>query len=141
MSLTMAPLTEPTSEMIAPGLRCARDLLRHRSAGADGNAEDDEIGVLDRFRIGRHTWSTMPSSITRARVFSERAVVTISAARPWSFAARAIEPPIRPKPISATRWKCGVRAHLPAMKSRRPSTTRRLASSVPMVMRSACGRP
>ena len=35
----------------------------------------------------------MPSSATRARVFSERAVVTISLASPWVRAARAIEPP------------------------------------------------
>jgi hypothetical protein len=47
----------------------------------------------------------MPSSATRARVFAERADVTISPARPWARAARAIEPPIRPKPISATRLK------------------------------------
>ena len=44
---------------------------------------------------------------TRARVFSERAVVTISLASPWARAARAIEPPISPKPISATRRKIG----------------------------------
>src|SRR6516165_5694749 len=50
----------------------------------------------------------MPSSATRASVFSERAVVTISSASPWSRAARAIEPPIRPKPISAIRLKCGL---------------------------------
>jgi hypothetical protein len=50
----------------------------------------------------------MPSSSTRARVFSERAVVTISLASAWTRAARAIEPPIRPKPISATRRKIGV---------------------------------
>ena len=30
----------------------AGDFLRHRAAGADGNAEDDEVGVLDRFRVG-----------------------------------------------------------------------------------------
>ena len=28
------------------------DLLRDRAAGADGNAEDDEVGVLHRFRVG-----------------------------------------------------------------------------------------
>ena len=73
---------------------------------------------------------------------AERAVATISRASPCSRAARAIEPPIRPKPIRATRLKRGaVLTYLPAMKSRRPSTTRRLASSGPMVMRSECGRP
>ena len=28
------------------------DLLGDRTAGADGNAEDDEVGVLDRFGVG-----------------------------------------------------------------------------------------
>ncbi len=51
MSRTIAPLTEPTSETIAPGFRCARDLLRHRPAGADGNAENDEVGIPDRLDI------------------------------------------------------------------------------------------
>ena len=38
---------------------------------------------------------------------SRKAVVTISPASPWVRAARAIEPPIRPKPISAMRLKGG----------------------------------
>ena len=33
-------------------LEMRRDLLRHRAAGADGNAEDDEVGVLHGFGIG-----------------------------------------------------------------------------------------
>ena len=36
------------------GLQMGRDFLRHRSAGADGNAEDDEIGVFHGLRIGLH---------------------------------------------------------------------------------------
>ena len=42
-----------------------------------------------------------------ARLLAERAVVTISPANPCSRAARAIEPPIRPKPISAIRLNDG----------------------------------
>ena len=45
--------------------------------------------------------TTARSAKTRARLLAERAVVTISAASPWPRAARAIEPPISPKPISA----------------------------------------
>jgi len=30
------------------------DFLRDRTAGADGNAEDHEIGVLDGLRVGVH---------------------------------------------------------------------------------------
>ena len=51
--------------------------------------------------------TTARSAKTRARVAAERAVVTISPARPCARAARAIEPPISPKPISATRLKRG----------------------------------
>ena len=61
----------------------------------------------------------MPSSFTRARVFAERAVVTISPASPCARAARAIEPPIRPKPISARRLELRRGVHLRAMKSRK----------------------
>ena len=32
--------------------KMSADLLGDRTAGADGNAEDDEVGVLDRFGIG-----------------------------------------------------------------------------------------
>ena len=35
-------------------LEMRRDLLRDRAAGADRDAEDDEVGVLDGFRIGLH---------------------------------------------------------------------------------------
>ena len=33
-------------------LEMRRDLGRDRAAGADGNAEDHEVGVLDGFRVG-----------------------------------------------------------------------------------------
>ena len=52
MSRTIAPLTEPTSETIAPGLRCGADLLGDLAAGADRNADDDEIGAGDRGGVG-----------------------------------------------------------------------------------------
>src|SRR5436305_393399 len=49
------------------------------------------------------TRSAMPSSTMRRRVASLRAVATISRTTPYSRAARAIEPPISPTPISARR--------------------------------------
>ena len=48
----MAPLTEPTSETIAPGSRNGAISSRDRTAGADGDAEDDEVGAFDGFRVG-----------------------------------------------------------------------------------------
>ena len=83
----------------------------------------------------------MPSSATRARLAAERAVATISPARCCARAPRAIEPPISPKPISATRWNSGASLMACAMNSRSASITSSLASSVPIVIRSACGRP
>ncbi len=35
-------------------LEVGSDFLRDRAAGADRDAEDDEIGAVGRFRIGRH---------------------------------------------------------------------------------------
>ncbi len=48
----MAPLTEPTSETIAPGCEMRRDLLGDLAAGADRGADDDEIGARDGGGIG-----------------------------------------------------------------------------------------
>src|SRR5271163_2892976 len=49
----------------------------------------------------------MPSSATRRRVAAVRALATISRAAPCARAARAIEEPIRPTPISASRLNGG----------------------------------
>ena len=86
--------------------RC--DLLSDRAAGADRDAEDHEVGVLDGFRVGlQHAVDDGEFGHPRAGLL-ERAVVTISLVSPCARAARAIEPPIRPKLISATRRKIGV---------------------------------
>ena len=67
------------------------------------------------------TWSAMPSSATRLRVAAERAVATIERTALCARAARAIEEPISPTPISARRFeeRLGRRAGHPAcpMKS------------------------
>ena len=49
MSRITEPLTEPTSETIAPGfIRCGPISLATVAAGADRNADDDEVGAFDR---------------------------------------------------------------------------------------------
>ena len=142
MSRTIAPLTEPTSETIAPGFEERRDLLRDRAAGADRNAEDHEVGVLDGFRVG------LQHAVDDAELLHPRAGFR-RARGGDDFAGK----PLRPRGArdrAADQAEAdqrdaledaATRTHLAAMKSRRASTTRRLASSVPMVMRSACGRP
>ena len=52
MSRMTAPLTEPTSDTVAPGARCGPISSRDRAAGADRNADDDEIGAGDRGGVG-----------------------------------------------------------------------------------------
>ena len=118
-----------------------RDLLRHRAAGADGNAEDDEIGILNRFAIG------LDDAVDDAKLGHPRAGFLRS--RGGDDFARE---PLRPRrscdrtadQAEADQGDAGKErgaAHFAARKSRKPPTTRRLASSVPMVIRRACGRP
>ena len=76
--------------------------------------EDDDLIRLAHLPFARQVTLgigveplTLQHAERQIRVFAERAVVTISPASPWARAARAIEPPIRPKPISAMRLKGG----------------------------------
>ena len=118
-----------------------RDLLRHRTAGADGNAEDDEIGVLHRFRIGRHdVVDDAELEHPRARLLRARGGDDLGS---QALELRSARDRSADQAEADQRDALEVRrrVHLPATKSRKASTTRRLASSVPMVMRSACGRP
>ena len=145
MSRTTAPLTEPTSETIAPAARKGAISCGDRAAGADGNAEDDEVGVLHRFLVGLHhaiddaEFGDRARDFSRARGGDDLAGQSLQPCAARDRAADQAEADQR----DTFEYGRGVHltAHLPAMKSRRPSTTRRLASSVPMVMRSVCGRP
>ena len=116
------------------------DLLRDRAAGADRNAEDDEVGVLDGFRIGlghgidNAEFGDPRAGLRRSLGGNDLARQSLLAGGARDRAADQAEADQR-ELVELRR-----RAHVPAMKSRKPSTTRRLASSVPMVMRSAWGR-
>ena len=101
---TTAPLTEPTSETMAPGVRKARDFLRHRATGADRDAQDHEIGVLDGFRHwspARHRPHAELASPGPGFPGGARGGDDFAVPVPCARAPRAIEPPISPKPISA----------------------------------------
>src|SRR2546429_5639864 len=116
------------------------DLLCDRAAGADRDAQDDEIGIINRLRVALH------HGIGNAELLDPRA--GFGGARGaddlfrQSLFARGARDRAADQPETDQRepfeWRRGV--HWRATKSRKPSTTRRLASSVPMVMRSACGR-
>lgn len=117
------------------------DLLRHGTAGADGNAEDDEIGILHGLRIGRHDLiddaelGDPRACLLRARGGDDLAGQALELRSARDRAADQAEADQR------DALEVRISIHLPPMKSCKASITRRLASSVPMVMRSACGRP
>ncbi len=122
-------------------LEMISDFLRDRAAGADRDAQDDQIGVISGFRIGLHhridnAELLYPrAGLRRARGGDDFPHEPLFARGTCDRAADQPEADQR----DLFEWRRGV--HLRATKSRRPSTTRRLASSVPMVMRKACGRP
>src|SRR5580700_8853076 len=107
MSRTTCALTEPTSDRIAPRLRrgaISRATSAHWPTGMQAmtrSAPSTAAALLSA------TWSASPSSITRRRVAGERAVATIWPTSRCARAARAIEEPIRPVPISARRPNSG----------------------------------
>ena len=97
-----------------------RDLLRHRTAGADGNAEDDEVGVLDRLRIGRdHGIDDAEFLHPRARLLGARGGDDLAG---QALALRGARDRAADQAEADQRdaLEVRVRAHLPAMKSRKP---------------------
>ena len=107
MSRTTEPLTEPTSETTAPGLRCGPISAATAPQAPTGMQTITRSASFTASALVATTLSAKPSSTTRLRVASERAVATISFTTPCSRAARAIEEPIRPTPISARRLNRG----------------------------------
>src|ERR1700689_5303567 len=105
ISRTMAPLTEPTSDTIAPGLSCGAISLAIAPQAPTGAQTMTRSAPATAAALVSTTWSASPSSATRRRVAAERALATISRTAPCARAARAIEEPIRPTPIKASRLK------------------------------------
>ena len=111
------------------------DFLCDRAAGADRDAEDDEIGVGHGLGIGLDhavddaEFFDPGAGLGRARGGDDFSRQPLRARGARDRAADQPEADQRDLPEQRRRL------HLPAMKSRRPSTTSRLASSVPMVMR------
>src|SRR5271170_7181084 len=110
MSRTMAPLTEPTSETVAPGLSPAAISLAISPQTPIGAQTMTRSAPATAPALVSTTWSARPSSATRRRVAAERALATISRTAPCARAARAIEEPIRPTPSSARRLNSGADA-------------------------------
>ena len=115
------------------------DFLGDLAAGPDGDAENDEVGVFRRLDIGRNHGIDDAELLhpcprfLRARSGDD---LTDEALRPCRARDRAAD---QAEADQRQTLECRLSVHFAAMNSRRPSTTRRLASSVPTVMRSACG--
>src|SRR5208282_5198746 len=107
MSRTMAALTEPTSETTAPGLRCGAISSATSPQTPTGTQAMTRSAPATAAAFVSTTWSASPSSATRRRVAAERALATLARTAPCARAARAIEEPMRPTPISASRLKIG----------------------------------
>ena len=107
ISFTTAPLTEPTSERIAPGARCGPISAATAPHAPTGMETMTRSAPSAAAALVSTTWSARPSSATLRRVAAERAVAMIEPAAPCARAARAMEEPIKPVPISARRLKMG----------------------------------
>src|ERR1700722_20330590 len=103
MSRTTAPLTEPTSETVAPGIKWGPISAAISPQTPTGTQTITRSAPATAAALGSTTWSARPSSATRWRVAAERAVATISRTVPCARAAWAIEELIRPTPIKARR--------------------------------------
>ena len=106
ISATTAPLTEPTSETIAPGLRRARSARRSRRWRRPGcrgsrNRRSATARAIRRDDVAK------ASALARSSTPSERSARTIAAPRAARRAARAIDEPISPTPMIASRSKIG----------------------------------
>src|SRR5204862_8165513 len=112
-----------------------RDLGGDRTAGADRNAEDDEVGTFNRFRVGlQHAIDDTEFGDPRAGLLRACGGDDLAgeALYPRGARDRAAD---QPEADQRDALKGRFVAHLPAMKSRKASTTRRFASSVPTVIR------
>src|SRR5690606_2205502 len=108
ISRTTAALTEPTSETVAPGARwraISAATAPQAPTGIDTITRSAPAAASAFVAVTR---SARLSSTTRSRVACVRAVATISRASPFARAARAIEEPISPTPISARRLNTGL---------------------------------
>src|SRR5579871_785340 len=107
MSRNTAPLTEPTSETMAPGAIEAAISAATFPLTPTGMQMMMQSAPFAASALVSTTSSAFPSSRTRLRVAAERAVATIERTAPWARAARAIDAPIKPTPISASRSNTG----------------------------------
>ena len=117
------------------------DLLGDRAAGADRNADDDEVGAFDRggialdHLVGDAELGHAPARFRRARGGDDRAD---RALRPRGARDRRADQPDADQRKAVEQSGGFAHAFCPR-NSASACTTSRLASSLPTVMRSAFG--
>src|ERR1700719_3857913 len=112
-------LTDPTSDTIAPGLRCgpiSRAIAPMTPTGAQRMTRSAASTAAAAVSMTR---SASASSIALARTALDVSVAMISCASPLRGQPRARDEPIRPMPMRARRWNKGSLSGPP-----RPSGTR-----------------
>ena len=141
MSRMIEPLTEPTSETVAPGAKMRADLLGDRAAGADRNADDDQIGAFDRGGIAFHHLigeAELGHALARGSRTRRRHDRTHGALRAGGARDRGADQPDADQRQAVIQRRRFAHAALPK-NSASALTTNRFASSVPTLMRSALG--
>ena len=101
-------LTEPTSDTMEPGLSPAFMASATAPHAPTGTHRMTRSASLTPVAGSEVVSSAMPSSRTRASVPSSRSTATMVRARLRCLAARAMDEPINPMPIRATRSKSGI---------------------------------
>jgi hypothetical protein len=122
------------------GLQRARNLGGDRAAGADRNAQDDEIGAADGLGRGG---GVAVAQTERARLLQSGGASRLDGDLVGEpLGARGTRDRRADQPDADERETADLSHHAaPARKSAKAETARRFASSVPIVIRSAFGKP
>ena len=145
-----APLTEPTSETIAPAFSAGATSRASASLAPTGTQKITRSAPAAASAEEAVILSPSPSAAARSSASREQSAITICFATALRRAARAIDEPMRPTPMIAIRSNSGVgergpepvrHGRPPFMNSASAATTPSLASSVPTVMRRQSARP
>ena len=145
MSRTTEPFTEPTSETVAPGLRCGPISLATAPQTPTGTQTMTRSAPSTASALVSVTVSARPSSTTRLRVFGECAdghdLAHGALGARGARDRRADQPHADDGERVEQRLGHQRAAPLASMNDVSASSTARFSSSLPMVRRSASGRP
>ncbi len=96
-----SPFTEPTSVSVAPGFSPGAQASAAAPMAPGGGASTTRSAPVTASAGSATTRSAMPSSVTRSRTAALASETTMVSATAWARAARTMEEPIRPQPITA----------------------------------------